>query len=114
MRDNFKPLFDKYNVDLVMQGHDHAYARGMKKIEGVNGKPPSGTMYVVSVSGSKMYEENTKAWMDKNGGHTQLYQLITVEGNKLVYKCYTAAGALYDSFELIKQKGKINKLVETK
>ncbi len=114
MRDNFKPLFDKYKVDLVMQGHDHAYARGMKKIAGSNGQPPSGTMYVISVSGAKMYEENTKPWMDKTGGHTQLYQLITVEGNKLVYKCYTASGTLYDSFELIKQKNKINKLVEPK
>lgn len=114
MRDNFKPLFDKYKVDLVMQGHDHAYARGMAKIEGENGKPPSGTMYVVSVSGSKMYEENTKPWMDKNGGHTQLYQLITVEGNTLTYKCYTATGELYDSFELKKQKGKLNRLIDKK
>ncbi|MFT3701577.1 MAG: metallophosphoesterase family protein [Agriterribacter sp.] len=114
MRDNFKPLFDKYKVDLVMQGHDHAYARGMAKIEGANGQLPSGTMYVVSVSGAKMYEENTKPWMDKMGGHTQLYQLITVEGNTLTYKCYTATGLLYDSFELVKQKGKINRLIDKK
>lgn len=114
MRDNFKPLFDKYNVDLVMQGHDHAYARGMKKIPAGTGPGFSGTMYVISMSGSKMYEENQKPWMDKLGGHIQLYQLITVDGNQLAYKCYTAAGALYDSFELIKQKGKKNRLVEKK
>jgi hypothetical protein len=111
MRDNFKPLFDKYKVDLVMQGHDHAYARGMKKIK-TSGIEFSGTMYVVSVSGAKMYQENQKPWMDKLGGHTQLYQLITVDGKQLSYKCYTATGKLYDSFKLIKQEGKKNRLVE--
>ncbi|MBS1749743.1 MAG: metallophosphoesterase family protein [Bacteroidetes bacterium] len=112
MRDNFKPLFDKYKVDLVMQGHDHAYARGMKKIDGATGHENSGTMYVISMSGAKMYKENQKPWMDKNGGHTQLFQLITVDGNTLSYKSYTATGDLFDTFKLIKQKGKKNKLVE--
>lgn len=32
VRRRFKPLFDKYKVDLVFQGHDHTYARGMEKI----------------------------------------------------------------------------------
>ena len=27
-RINWKPLFDKYGVDLVLNGHDHTYARG--------------------------------------------------------------------------------------
>lgn len=112
MLDHFKPLFDKYSVDLVMQGHDHAYARGMKNIPNVNGKDFSGTMYVVSVSGAKMYEANNKEWMDRSGGNVQLYQLITVEGNKLAYRCYTASGDLYDSFELKKRKGRQNRLIE--
>ncbi len=112
LRDNFKPLFDKYKVDLILQGHDHAYARGMKKIPYENGPAFSGTMYVISVAGSKMYEENKKDWMDKNGGHTQLYQLITVENDVLSYKSYTATGQLFDSFELVKRKGKKNKLIE--
>ena len=27
-RKTWKPLFDKYGVDLVLNGHDHTYARG--------------------------------------------------------------------------------------
>lgn len=114
MRTKFQPIFDQYKVDLVLQGHDHAYARGMKNVPMPGQKNTSGTMYVVSVAGSKMYEENKQDWMDKSAGHTQLYQVITVEGDKLSYNSYTATGKLFDAFDLVKQKGKINKIVERK
>ena len=112
MREQFQPIFDQYKVDLVLQGHDHAYARGMKNVPTPNKGQVSNTMYVVSMSGSKMYEENKQDWMDKTGGHIQLYQLITIEGNKLIYKSYTATGSLFDSFMLKKGKSGKNKLLD--
>jgi hypothetical protein len=114
MRNTFKPLFDKYRVDIVLQGHDHAYARGMRKIEGAAKNEKSGTVYVLSVSGPKMSSKLEGTWMDVSASYTQLYQLITVEGNTLHYKAYTAAGKLYDAFDLVKQNGRPNKLVEKK
>ena len=30
MREMLLPLYDKYGVDLVLQGHDHLYARSQK------------------------------------------------------------------------------------
>jgi hypothetical protein len=60
---------------------------------------------------SSKFEGN---WMDVSASYTQLFQLVTVEGNTLHYKSYTAAGELYDAFDLVKQKGKPNKLVEQK
>ena len=27
LRDKFKPLFDQYKIDIVLQGHDHSYGR---------------------------------------------------------------------------------------
>src|SRR5690625_5924192 len=48
-REKFKPLFDKYKVDLVLQGHDHAYSRGMKKIP-MEKDEQSGKIYMMSVS----------------------------------------------------------------
>ncbi len=112
MRNTFKPLFDKYKVDIVLQGHDHAYARGMQKIEGATKNERSGTVYVLSVSGPKMSSKFEGGWMDVSATYTQLYQLVTVQGNTLQYKAYTATGELYDAFDLVKQKGKPNKLVE--
>lgn len=114
LRENFQPIFDQYKVDLVLQGHDHAYGRGMKKIKQADNKTPSNTMYVVSMSGSKMYEKVEREWMDKAGGNIQLYQIITIDGNKLSYDSYGATGELFDAFDLIKRKGNNNRLVNRK
>lgn len=113
MRETFKPLFDRYGVDLVLQGHDHTYARGMSQIPMDAGKS-SGTMYVVSVSGPKMTGNHVekKYWMDRSAIYTQLFQIIDVSSQKLSFKAYLATGELYDAFDLIKQKGTINKLVD--
>ncbi len=113
-REAFKPVFDKHQVDIVLQGHDHAYGRGM-----VNNVPTgyqvmeksSGTMYVVSVSGPKMYDVSDDPWMDRRAGNTQLFQIITIEGDTLKYGAYTATGELYDAFDLIKNAKGPNQLV---
>jgi hypothetical protein len=114
MRETFKPLFDQYKVDLVLQGHDHTYARGMVNIPMKEQGAQSGTMYVVSVSGPKMTDSNVDraAWMDRSAIYTQLFHVVNVEGEKLSFDTYTATGELYDAFDLVKQKGKINSIVE--
>lgn len=114
LRANFKPIFDKHKVDIVLQGHDHAYGRGM-----VNNVPTgysvsdkaSGTMYVVSVSGPKMYDLSDDKWMDRKARNTQLFQVITIQDNTLKYEAFTAHGELYDAFDLVKAQGKPNTLV---
>jgi 3',5'-cyclic AMP phosphodiesterase CpdA len=113
MRETFKPLFDRYGVDLVLQGHDHTYARGMENIPMEEKGIKSGTMYVVSVSGPKMSDNGVekKFWMEENAVYTQLYHTVTVEGDKLEFRSFKTTGELYDAFDLIKRKGKINRLV---
>lgn len=112
MRETFKPIFDKYKVDLVLQGHDHTYARGMMNVPMEKGAV-SGTMYVISVSGPKMTDSNLEKskWIDRSAVYTQLFHVVEVDGDKLSFDSFTATGELYDSFDLIKQKGKTNKLV---
>lgn len=113
-RTAFKPIFDKHKVDIVLQGHDHAYGRGMvaNVPTGSTVKDKlSGTMYVVSVSGPKQYAVSDDPWMERRAGNTQLFQIISIEGNVLSYGAHTATGELYDAFELRKSKGRPNKLV---
>ena len=113
-REMFKPVFDKHKVDIVLQGHDHAYGRGMVNnvATGYQVKDKSsGTMYVVSVSGPKMYDVSDDPWMDRRAGNTQLFQIITIEGDKLSYGAYTATGELYDAFDLLKSEEGPNQLI---
>ncbi|MEB2775592.1 metallophosphoesterase family protein [Algoriphagus sp. D3-2-R+10] len=113
-RETFKPIFDKYKIDLVLQGHDHSYGRGRNLPSGVANQDPAaqGPVYVVSVSGPKMYNLTFDKWMDRAGSNTQLYQLISIEGNRLSYGAYTATGDLYDAFDLIKEVDKPKQFID--
>ena len=57
------PILEKYGVDLVLQGHDHSYGRG-NVIQGTTTQGGNGTMYVVSVSGPKMYAADDSNWVE--------------------------------------------------
>lgn len=105
-RKKWKPLFDKYNVDLVLNGHDHTYARGhVPKISTTNETENLGTIYVTSVSGPKQYDLDKKHietyskegyQLDKSAEQTQFFQVITVDEDKLIYVAYTALGEEHD------------------
>jgi hypothetical protein len=69
-------------------------------------------MYVVSVSGPKMYTLSFTDWLERVASNTQLYQLITVDNKELVYKAYTATGELYDAFKLRKKGKGYNQFVD--
>lgn len=102
-RERFKPLFDQYHVDLVLQGHDHTYSRGQNLNRGVSGRDVSGPVYLVSVSGPKMYKVDAVKWMNISLENTQLFQLIHVDGHNLKFEAYKASGELYDAFSLKKK-----------
>jgi 3',5'-cyclic AMP phosphodiesterase CpdA len=113
LRSLWKPLFDRYRVDLVLQGHDHTYARGRNLPTGDNERDEqSGTVYVVSVSGPKMYELTDDRWMDVAAENTQLYQVISVSADTLRYRSMTVEGELYDAFYLIKNSEGPNILID--
>jgi len=126
LRKLWQRLYEKYKVDLVLQGHDHSYGRTgpidlqlSRKLEteqnvatGLRVADQSGgPVYVVSVSGPKMYELQeypaetiqTDPFRRRAQGK-QLYQVITVEQDRLVYQAKTVTGQLYDQFTITKDK----------
>ena len=113
LRELWKPIFDKYRVDLVFTGHDHAYGRGRNLPTGVSATDADiGTVYVVSVSGPKQYKLTPNKWWDRAAENTQLYQVISVNGDTLEYRAMTATGELYDAFDLVKQDGRPNRMID--
>ena len=116
-RASWLPILERYGVDLVLQGHDHSYARG-NLVAGSSSQGGNGTMYVVSVSGPKMYGADNSNWVE-NGAvqrkmltNTQLWQVISVEGDKLTYKAKTATGRLHDQFSINKPAGQAKIITE--
>ena len=123
IRSQWQPIFEEFNLDLALQGHDHTYARGaiyekpvMVKND-VEGNNIVGPVYVVSVSGAKMYSLDKSGWdkfgatQGKTGERIQLFQHISINGDRLIYRSFDATGDLFDRFELLKENGK-NKYID--
>lgn len=117
LRKLWKPLFDKHGVDLALTGHDHTYARsglgGPEATAPVVGTENVGaglrtqagrTVYVVSVSGPKMYPLGDDWDVSRIASGLQLYQVLGVDREAIRYRAFTAAGDLYDAFVLHKDE----------
>jgi len=91
------PVLRRHQVDLVLQGHDHAYGRRLLDDEG--GHSP---VLVSSVAGAKQYRlsEQARASMDPVAEDTQLYQVLRISPAQLEYTAYTASGRVYDAFHI--------------
>ncbi len=123
LRRLWKPVFDEFKVDLVLTGHDHTYARSgdvSGKVGTVNTPsgynqaydPAIGTVYVVSVSGPKMYDITNDSFAVRTAEDTQLFQIIEVGLDELHFEARTATGRIYDAFTLKKRSGAANMLEE--
>lgn len=107
-----KPVIDKYQVDLLLQGHDHTYARGHTPLRMADTKSNQiKSLYVNSVSGPKMYQFRKDGWntykpegvlLDRKAINTPFFQVIDVEGEWLTYRAFMANGDLYDAVRLRK------------
>ncbi|SIO85379.1 hypothetical protein BQ8420_06650 [Nocardiopsis sp. JB363] len=109
-------VLEEYDVDLVLQGHDHSYSRG-NLVENRTEDPHAhtGPVYVVAVTGPKMYEASDVNWTS-NGAEarvqvadTQTFQSVSVDGSTLEYVSTTADGEVVDAFSIV--KGEDGKLV---
>lgn len=104
----WRPIFEARRVDLVLQGHDHCYAR-LTSAQGREASArthaagdPQGPVYLVSVVGSKMYGLNDRAATqpDRVAEDTELWQRFDVEEDRILFRAFTPTGRLYDGFEL--------------
>jgi 3',5'-cyclic AMP phosphodiesterase CpdA len=102
------PMFDRRGVDLVLQGHDHAYLRTYPIRNGVvrrdePNRATEGTVYVVSVSGDKYYDQNVRGVAAAAFTHRSTYQVIDLDGSRrLRYRSFDATGTLRDLFTIEK------------
>jgi hypothetical protein len=105
LRQLWTPIFDKYHVDIALQGHDHAYLRTYplnadKRVASAK----EGTYYVVSVSGTKYYTQTEHDYAEVAFVNTSTYQTIDIATNpdRLTYHAYDVQGNAKD--EVVIQK----------
>lgn len=121
VKSTWTPIFSKYKVDLVLQGHDHCYSRishpdgAAASNAATKAGAPIGPVYMVSVVGSKMYGLNDRASTQpvRVAENTELYQMVDVSADRLAVRAYTATGNLYDAFAIVRGQDGRNRLEES-
>lgn len=120
LRKTLAPMYDARHVDLVVNGHDHAFERSKPLHAGADprGAPAevaagSGTVYVVNAgAGADAYGVQPASFIEKSatfGAGTPydgVYGVMTLEGRRLTFASYglSAAGndPVLDTFDLVK------------
>lgn len=119
----FLPVLLRHEVDLVLQGHDHTYSRGLilddasrtadeapVRIQAGDERRVT-SMFVNSVSGAKQYQLKEDRWdgyieddviLQQAAENTQFYQVVEVDGDRMRYASFTATGERYDAFVMEK------------
>jgi 3',5'-cyclic AMP phosphodiesterase CpdA len=120
LRKSLVPVIDKYDIDVVLSGHDHCYTRTYQMLGGSPAKAqttdalgravnPTGTVYITSdsASGSKYYDMKTTpepyaAVRLQPGAPT--FTALDVAGGVLTMTTYRAdTMAVIDTYSIVKQ-----------
>jgi hypothetical protein len=98
LREVLEPLFVRYNVSVVLSGHDHFYERI---------KPQNGIVYFVVGSGGQLRKGN----IDKGSGLTaagndqdQSFMVAEINGDEMWFNAVSRAGQVFDSGVLTRRK----------
>lgn len=107
IREQWGRLFDRYHVDMALQGHDHGYLRTWPMNKGKKvSSPAEGTVYIVSVSGTKLYGSTDLPYAEKVLGNTSTYQHLDIHNEEgkstLSYRAYTLEGDVVDELIIAK------------
>jgi predicted MPP superfamily phosphohydrolase len=98
LRDVLEPLFLKYNVSVVLTGHDHFYERV---------KPQKGIVYFVVGSGGQLRKGNIdrSTGLSASGFDTDLaFMAAEIDGDEMYFNAISRTGAVVDSGVMTRRK----------
>jgi hypothetical protein len=105
LRRVLEPLFIKYGVNVVFNGHEHFYERI---------KPQSGIYYFIEGASGKLRRGNIAKNEETDKGFDQdnSFMLIEIDGDKLSFQTITRKGEVIDSGAIDRPKAKEEKKQE--
>jgi predicted MPP superfamily phosphohydrolase len=98
LREVLEPLFLKYNVSVVLTGHDHFYERV---------KPQKGITYFVTGSGGQLREGNIdrQSGLTASGFDTDLaFMVAEIVGDQMYFNAISRTGRIVDSGSIARRK----------
>lgn len=102
LQDAWIPVYDRYGVDLVFNGHDHNYERSRPMRGGQVVGAGEGTTYVVSAGiGAPLYDNGEQFWTAKSE-RVSSFVVVDVRGNELEMVAYRLDGTELDRIVLRK------------
>lgn len=101
LRRVLEPLFVRYNVSVVMTGHDHTYERT---------KPQQGIIYFVAGSAAKLRKGdlNRRSPFFEAGYDADLaFMACEIDGDNMFFQAISRTGAIVDSGVVIRRKQQV-------
>lgn len=92
----YTSLFDKYNIDLVLAGHEHGYARMLNRHDLQSVTP----IYTISHCSPKRYEHDNTTQVITYDNNNRYYQYIEICPDSLQMKTYTTEGDIIDQITI--------------
>ncbi len=98
---DFQPLYERYGVDLVFQGHLHTYERSWPIRAGRIDQEHGVTYVQVGGMGGNLEDfQPTKPWFNRKNFRDHHYLMLRGAGDRLEAEVFDAEGRLRDSFTL--------------
>jgi hypothetical protein len=99
VRAAFGPLFEQYNVQLVINGHEHSYERTVPWRESTSTARQAVTYVITGGAGAGLYPIGRSAWTAfSRSSHN--YVRATISPADIVLEAIGPTGAVFDRFTL--------------
>lgn len=103
VKENWAPIFERYGVDLVFEGHQHVYSRSYPMYEDkINYE--NGITYIMGNSGQKFYNSADETFAVRTVYDVANYQLVRIDGDTLTVQALDPKGDELDYVSIGQRK----------
>jgi hypothetical protein len=99
IRQAFRPIFERWGVDLVLNGHDHNYERTLPQRESTNPSDQAVTYIVTGGGGAPLYPSGKQSFtaFSRSVHH---YVRVTISSSAITLQAVDVNGTVFDAVTL--------------